>query len=101
LVFDFHQFQDSKRNYYEAGRCYREALAIFRQLRRNPQLSGHRIRDFLNTEVVQVRIIRLRRMAVIRIQIHGIPKFLGLPDSLVRGTDPAPDPSSFHHQAKQ
>jgi hypothetical protein len=59
LILDFHQFQDSKRNYYEAGRCYREALAIFRQLRRTPQLSGHRIRDFLNTEVVQVGIIEL------------------------------------------
>lgn len=45
--------QDTKKNYEEAGRCYREALLIFHQLRRTPHNNGHRIRDFLNTKVVQ------------------------------------------------
>ena len=54
---DFDQFQDSKKNYEEAGRCYREALYIFHHLRRTPH-TGHRVRNFLDTKVVQVPTVR-------------------------------------------
>ncbi len=40
-------------------------------------------------------------MTVFRIQIHKIRKFLGLPDPLVKGVDPEPDPSNIKQNSKK
>jgi len=44
--------QDSKRNYPEAARCYREAIATFRELQKS-RTSSKRLQDLLATKLVQ------------------------------------------------
>lgn len=44
--------QDSKRNYPEAARCYREAIATFNELKQS-RSSSKRLQDLLTTKLVQ------------------------------------------------
>jgi len=45
--------QDSKKNYTEAARCYREAILILQQLKTSRSSSCRRMENFLNTKLVQ------------------------------------------------
>ena len=45
--------QDSKKNYPEAARCYREAILILKQLKNSRSSSCRRMQHFMNTKLVQ------------------------------------------------
>ena len=45
--------QDSKKNYSEAARCYREAILILKQLSNSRSSSCRRMQNFMNTKLVQ------------------------------------------------
>lgn len=42
--------QDSKRNYSEAARCYRDAIVTFKELRQS-RSSSHRLQSLLDTKL--------------------------------------------------
>ena len=48
--------QDSKRNYGEAARCYREAITSFRELRHS-RASSKRLQELLDTKLGELALI--------------------------------------------
>jgi len=66
--------QDSKKNYTEAARCYREAILILQQLKSSRSSSCRRMQNFLNTKLVQYEE-RLRIIEHHLLQKSDLSKF--------------------------
>lgn len=66
--------QDSKKNYTEAARCYREAILILKQLRNSRSSSCRRMQHFMNTKLVQYEE-RLRILEHHLLQNSDLSKF--------------------------
>jgi len=66
--------QDSKKNYTEAARCYREAILILQQLKTSRTSSCRRMQNFLNTKLVQYEE-RLRIIEHHLLQKSDLSKF--------------------------
>jgi len=66
--------QDSKKNYTEAARCYREAILILKQLKNSRSSSCRRMQHFMNTKLVQYEE-RLRILEHHLLQNSDLSKF--------------------------
>jgi len=66
--------QDSKKNYTEAARCYREAILILKQLQSSRSSSCRRMQNFMNTKLVQYEE-RLRILEHHLLQSSDLSKF--------------------------
>ena len=66
--------QDSKKNYTEAARCYREAILILKQLQSSRPSSCRRMQNFMNTKLVQYEE-RLRILEHHLLQNSDLSKF--------------------------
>jgi len=66
--------QDSKKNYSEAARCYREAILILKQLQNSRPSSCRRMQNFMNTKLVQYEE-RLRILEHHLLQNSDLSKF--------------------------
>jgi len=66
--------QDSKKNYTEAARCYREAILILKQLQNSRSSSCRRMQNFMNTKLVQYEE-RLRILEHHLLQSSDLSKF--------------------------
>lgn len=66
--------QDSKKNYTEAARCYREAILILKQLKSSRSSSCRRMQNFMNTKLVQYEE-RLRILEHHLLQNSDLSKF--------------------------